>query len=236
VYGSVDVEHGLGRGLGDAMAFHASGLRADGVGDVKLTTAVRIALADGGRILGVLAEVLDDADLPIGGAVMKIGGIEGGFLVGVIRIFGVQTGEGGGGAKGGHGLCDEADAVLGVLDQDGGEILGGVVADGFGAGHHQLSFGEDLAPGVAGKEVIREMGREEAGDTEDDEEDEVNFAQELHGVVSSLNFKVYGSLRARAIIAPGGCGRRVRSGHLGAGALRRVVFGANDCHELAEVL
>ena len=156
----------------------------DGVSDIERSAGGGGALVHDLRLARVFAELVDDVGFPIGGSVLEIRGIQSGFLIGLIGVVGIILAEivkRGCGSVEGNGFRNKAYPVPGVLLKQRGQIRRGIVADRFGAGHHQLRLPEDFAACIADQEGVRELRDQKTASRENDDQDQIEFGQELHG-------------------------------------------------------
>ena len=83
---AVVIEHGAGRPFRCVIALQTGRvLQSHGARNVKRPAVRRVAFADQLVTVGVLPEVADQVGLPVRRAVHRVGRIQGGFLVGIIR-------------------------------------------------------------------------------------------------------------------------------------------------------
>ena len=97
------------------MALQASGFDADGVGEIEAGAVGCVAGAGEFVAAGTVAEVLDEVGFPVGGAVAEVGGVEGGFLIGVVGVVLLDVVKDGGGGEEGDGLWKESAVLVASL-------------------------------------------------------------------------------------------------------------------------
>ena len=131
------------------------------------------------RVVGAVAEDIDQIGLPIGGPVTGIGRVEGGFLVIVVGVLLAQHGEGFGGCVGGYCLGQELLVHQGI--EMGPDLGHGVTAHGHRSLHHQPGFAQHLLPGVAVEQIVGNIaGHTKAGE-KDRQQDQIEFESQAHG-------------------------------------------------------
>ena len=127
---------------------------------------------------------MDQVGFPVRGAIVEIGGIESGFFIGVVGIVLAEIIEGGIGREEWNALRQEAGLVKGSLHQDRGDMIADVIANGFGAGKHQLRLSLHVGLRIVEQVGAGQFRDDEPTNAEDDEQDQVEFRQQLHGIPS----------------------------------------------------
>ncbi len=107
-------------------------------------TCRRLAKADELAKLGVILEGMDDVRLPVGGAVGRIGRVEGRFLVGIVGEVLLQLVQDGLRRVGRDRMGQEPYREL--VDDQRPDLILGVAADRRAAAHDEFRFVQHLAP------------------------------------------------------------------------------------------
>jgi hypothetical protein len=121
--------------------------------------------------------VLDDVRFPVHRLILQIGGIQGGFAIGVLGKSSAQLGEDGGGAIGGHDLRQKLMLIFRIAHKQRLQLVGGIVTDRTGALHHELGLLQDLGAGVLVEEVVSNEGHDQETQRCQCHKDEVEFEQ-----------------------------------------------------------
>ena len=112
---TIDAEHSFRRGRRSAVTFHARMCGDNGTGEVKRLACGSFTLADDLLLVGMIAQTVDDVDLPVCGSVLGVGRVQGRFFVCVVGIFDVQVFECGHRSIGRNCFGEEPHSVPGIL-------------------------------------------------------------------------------------------------------------------------
>src|SRR5262249_34388669 len=129
------LHHAGGRCVGIAVAHHALNFHLDGARKVKNATGRGVALVCVLLFLRMVAEKLNDLDLPVFWTMFRIPWVQGGFLIHVVGITPLQDLERGNRPKIRHGLGMKL-----AGPQEWFEIGGRVVSNGLSTRHHQFGL------------------------------------------------------------------------------------------------
>src|SRR5271168_1122627 len=100
----------------------------------------------------IVAEVMDEVDLPFRGAVIQVGWIEGGFPQYIVRIGSTEVFEGDVCRREWNGLLQEFAIMPWRLLKNGAHLIDGIVFGGAGARRHQLRLLQHLLSRVVHQE------------------------------------------------------------------------------------
>ena len=187
VVGAVAADHGFRRGLRGFVTFQA-GLRCTNrLREEEIFSGGSIALPDELVLVGMVAETVDDVGLPVGGAVARVGGVQGRFFVGVLGIFLAKIVEALSGGVGGNGLRQKGALVLLLHHQQQLDLERGVVARREHGLHHEAGLLEHLVARVVLQKAVGEVGSEQTASAEDDDENQGEFGEKFHGCAAAFD-------------------------------------------------
>ncbi len=136
------------------MALQARGIGADGTREKERRAGGRVALSDQFLFRFVVAKRVDDVRFPIYGPVAKVGGVQGGFFVGVIGVGAAEVVEALGGREGRYGLRQERALMLLLHFEQRLDLRGGVSARGHHGLHHEPRLAEHFLPRLILQEAV----------------------------------------------------------------------------------
>ena len=162
------------------MTVEALGGRADRLGEVERWPERCVAFAAHFADAGIVSETFDDVGLPVGGAIARIGGIERGLAVSVIRMARMQAQEL-------LGRRVERDALrqelrLHLRMQEWCNLAGGVVSRSERAVDHELRFGAHILLGVALEQRTRGESCNGCTQPEDRNQCQIDPQQQPHAI------------------------------------------------------
>ena len=166
-----------------AVALQASCLNADGVGEIKAGAVGGVSGAGELVAAWAVAEVLDEVSLPVGGAVAEVGGVEGGFLIGVVGIVLLDVVEDGGGGEEGNGLRKEGSVEVAGLGEVGSDGLFRVDAGRSCASGEQAGFAKDRVLSLLLEEGAGFEVRQNESEGEDADKQNIEFYEEFQVVL-----------------------------------------------------
>ncbi len=88
--------------------------------------------------------------------------------------------EGGGGPVGGNDLGEEDVVLCHGLEEQRLQLVGGVLAGGTGAGHHEFGLLENLVAGIVDEKGMGDRRDDGQGNGDEKDEQDVEFEQKLH--------------------------------------------------------
>lgn len=165
------------------MALQASCLNADRMCEIEAGAVGGVAGAGEFVAAGAVAEVLDEVGFPVGGAVAEVGGVEGGFLIGIVGVVLLDVVKDGGGGEEGDGLRKESAVLVASLGEIRGNRLLRVDAGRSSAGGEQASFAKDGVFGFLLQEGACLEVRQNKAQGEDTDEQNVELYEEFQVVL-----------------------------------------------------